>query len=164
MGRIEDTADACSLDDVKQRFRQGNGTEWITVVGVVGDVKHNGITGQVKTKFYRPYSQYHRGGNIQRGGTLVVRTSAAPLSLAAAVKGAVRELDANIPVAGVRTMEDIVATSITTPRLTSSVLVAFAAVALAKYGQCLAQRVFGLRVFLLLLECSPQGKQAPGGL
>jgi predicted permease len=132
-------------DPINGRFRQGGGQEWITVVGVVADVKHNGITDQVKTKFYRPYSQYHRGGNIQRGGALVVRTAGQPLALAASIKSAVRELDASIPVVGIRTMDDIVATAITAPRLTSSVLIAFAAVALT----LAAIGIYGLLAYLV---------------
>ncbi|HET9373244.1 MAG TPA: ABC transporter permease [Vicinamibacterales bacterium] len=132
-------------DPLTGRFRQGSSQEWISIVGVVADVKHNGITGQVKAKFYRPYAQYHRGGNTQRGGTLVIRTAGQPLAIAASVKAAVRELDDDIPVVGIRTMDDIVATSITAPRLTSSVLIAFAAVALT----LAAIGIYGLLAYLV---------------
>jgi hypothetical protein len=48
-------------DPLGRRFRIGPpGRPWVTVVGVAGDVRHNGITGVVKAKFYRPYTQFHR--------------------------------------------------------------------------------------------------------
>ena len=47
-------------DPIGARFKHGGGdasqnpNPWISVVGVVADVRHNGITGTVKPKFYRP--------------------------------------------------------------------------------------------------------------
>ena len=58
-------------DPVGRRLRIGSPQRpWVTVVGVVGDVRHNGITGVVKAKFYRSYAQFHRsrGGRHARPG------------------------------------------------------------------------------------------------
>ncbi|OFW41494.1 MAG: hypothetical protein A3J29_02265, partial [Acidobacteria bacterium RIFCSPLOWO2_12_FULL_67_14b] len=57
---------------------------WVTVVGIVADERHNGVTGIVKEKFYIPHSQWHvvTGGNLIRAAYVVVRTPGDPLALA----------------------------------------------------------------------------------
>jgi predicted permease len=105
---------------------------WVTVVGMVADERHNGVTGIVKEKFYIPHSQWHvalNGGPI-RAGFLVVRTTGDPMAIAGPVRSAVRALDANIPVSNVRPMADVVSTALATPRLTGFLLGTFAAIAL----------------------------------
>jgi predicted permease len=105
---------------------------WATVVGMVADERHNGVTGIVKEKFYIPHSQWHvaTGGILTRGGFLVVRTTGDPMALAGAVRSEVRSLDPNLPVANIRPMTDVVATSLATPRLTGFLMGTFAAIAL----------------------------------
>ncbi|MEX2270433.1 MAG: ABC transporter permease [Vicinamibacterales bacterium] len=114
------------------RFRQGGPNRpVVTVVGIVGDVKHNGITGAVKPKFYRPHSQFHRSsGNAVRNMALAVRTGEDPAWLTGAIRAEVRRMDADVPIAAIQTMEDIVASSIATPRLTGWLLSLFAGLAL----------------------------------
>ena len=114
------------------RMRQGPPERpMITVVGILADVKHNGITGQVKPKFYRPHAQWHvTAGGPMRNMTLVVRTQRDPVSLAPAVREEVKRMDADVPIAAVQTMEDVVASSIATPRLTGWLLSVFAGLAL----------------------------------
>ncbi len=99
---------------------------------MVADERHNGVTGIVKEKFYVPHSQWHiaTGGNLIRGGFLVVRTTGDPMALAGAVRSEVRALDPNIPVANIRPMTEVVATSLATPRLTGFLMGTFAAIAL----------------------------------
>jgi putative ABC transport system permease protein len=111
--------------------RSDGGRPWLTVVGVVGDVRHNGITGAVKEKFYVPHSQFHR--SVQRaitGMTLMVKTSADPLSLVASVRAAVRALDPDVPIAAVRPMADVVANATATERFTGVLLFVFSTLAL----------------------------------
>ena len=105
---------------------------WVTVVGMVADERHNGVTGIVKEKFYIPHSQWHvaLNGGVIRGGFLVVRTTGDPMALAGPVRSAVRALDGNIPVSNVRPMADVVSTALATPRLTGFLLGTFAAIAL----------------------------------
>ena len=119
-------------DPVGQRFRIGGPQRpWVSVVGVVGDVRHNGITGIVKPKFYRPHAQFHRSrGGPTRDMALVVKTDGDPLALAGPIRDVVRRLDPSVPVSGVRTLEAVVASSIVAPRLASLVLGLFAVLAL----------------------------------
>ncbi len=110
----------------------GMSRPWATVVGMVADERHNGVTGLVKEKFYVPHSQWHiaTSGSLIRGGFLVVRTAGDPMALAGAVRNEIRAMDASLPVANIRPMTEVVATSLATPRLTGFLMGTFAAIAL----------------------------------
>jgi predicted permease len=115
------------------RLRVGNmKNPWATVVGVVADERHNGVTALVKEKFYIPHSQWHvaTSGNLIRNAFLVVRSSSDPTRLAAPIRAEVRTLDGSVPVANIRLMRDVVSASLATPRLTGFLLGAFASIAL----------------------------------
>jgi predicted permease len=115
------------------RIRLGNARNpWVTVVGIVADVKHNELTGIVKEKFYVPHSQWHRStGGPRRAMTVVVKTTGDPLQLASPVRAEVARLDPNLPVANVRTLSQVVGAAMATSRFTGTLLSLFAAVALA---------------------------------
>jgi putative ABC transport system permease protein len=116
------------------RIRVGNqNNPWASVVGIVADERHNGVTGVVKEKFYIPHSQWHvvTNGTPIRNVFLVVRTTGDPMAAAGPVRREIRSLDANLPVANVRSMGDVVTTALATPRLTGFLLGIFAAIALA---------------------------------
>ncbi|HEY7790032.1 MAG TPA: ABC transporter permease [Vicinamibacterales bacterium] len=119
------------------RFKMGNddpSRPWITVVGIVADVHHNGMTGHVKTKFYRPASQFtaDAGGSlVVRNYHLVVRTSGgSPLALAPSLRDQLQAIDPAVPLSGVETLDDVVDSAMASPRLAGFLLGAFAAVAL----------------------------------
>ena len=120
-------------DPLGGRLRIGSSAErpWLTVVGIVADVRHNGIADVVKEKFYVPHRQWHKSvGNAIRSMTLVIKTAQRPASLAAPVRQQIRALDANLPVADVRSMDEVVAATLSTPRFTGVLLGAFACLAL----------------------------------
>jgi ABC-type antimicrobial peptide transport system permease subunit len=103
----------------------------VTVVGVVGDVRHNGLRAPIKEKFYRPHTQFHRStGFTPRSMTLVVRGAGDPRALYAPVREAVRELDPALPLAAVRPMTEVVGDALATARLAGVLVGAFAALAL----------------------------------
>lgn len=115
------------------RLRVGRMTNpWATVVGVVADERHNGVTDLVKGKFYIPHSQWHiaTGGNLVRNAFIVVRGASNPRRLAGPIRAEIRSLDPSVPVANVRLMRDVVAASLATPRLTRFLLGSFAVMAL----------------------------------
>jgi putative ABC transport system permease protein len=109
----------------------GRDRPWVTIVGVAADVRHNGITEVIKEKFYVPHTQWHKATtNTIRGMTLVVRGTVDPQGLARAVREEIRALDAALPVANVRTMSDVVGTTLSAPRFAGILLTAFAVLAL----------------------------------
>jgi putative ABC transport system permease protein len=121
-------------DPLGRRLKIGGSAErpWVTVVGIVADVRHNDITGIVKEKFYVPHTQWHRSvGNPIRSMNLVVKASGDPVSLIGPIKQAIRELDASLPIADVRTMDEVVSATLSTPRFTGVLLGVFATLALA---------------------------------
>ncbi len=121
-------------DPIGRRFRMGSKERpWLSVVGVVGDVRHNGLTAIVKPKFYRPAAQFHlSSGNPPRNMNLVVKTSLAdPLTLAAPIRAILQRLDPGVPLAAPRTMHDVVLASKATPRFAGNLLGLFAGLALA---------------------------------
>jgi putative ABC transport system permease protein len=120
-------------DPIGGRFKIGGRATrpWVTVVGIVKDVRHNGVADIVKEKFYVPHTQWHKSvGNPIRAMTLVVRTAGTPSSLAPSVRNAIRQMDPALPVADVRSMTDVVGAALSTPRFTSVLLSMFALLAL----------------------------------
>jgi putative ABC transport system permease protein len=113
-----------------QRINAGGERE---VVGVVADVKPRGLELEAKPQIYLPYAQKPTSAPFV---TFTVRTETPPLGLAASVENEIRSLDKDLPVANVRTMEQIVAASLEQRRLTMLLLGVFAciAVALASVG------------------------------
>ncbi|HKD10428.1 MAG TPA: FtsX-like permease family protein, partial [Thermoanaerobaculia bacterium] len=121
-------------DPIGKRMRMGSNNPnrpWMTIVGIVRNVRHNGVTAPIKGKFYVPYAQFPLSvGRAIRGMTLAVRTSGPPLALAGAIRAQVRSLDPNLPMADVRTMTDVVEASLATQRWTGFLLSLFAGLAL----------------------------------
>ena len=103
-----------------------SGGPWQTVVGVVGQVKHEALDSDPRIAFYLPQSQFP-----VRAMTVVLRSVAAPAALSAAVKRELGALDRDLPMYDVRTMEARVAESLARRRFAKLLLAIFAALALA---------------------------------
>ena len=104
------------------------------VVGVVGDVKSDGLD-QTRTAsaLYLPFGQVSAVANETWRSypmTVVVRTALNPTSLVSAVTAAIRETDRDIPIVDVRTMDDLVTTSLSQQRFSLLLLGAFAVLAM----------------------------------
>jgi putative ABC transport system permease protein len=95
-----------------------------TVVGVAGDVRHNGLN-QEYPSMYHPAS--FRQWPLM---DVVVRTSGRPEQALAAVRARLREIDPELPLANVRTMEEWIANNAAQPRLNAGLLMVFAGVSL----------------------------------
>lgn len=121
-------------DPIGQRMKFfGDQTPWRTIVGVVGDVHHHGLTRPVKRAFFAPHSQWPNsaGGNAPRGMTLVVRTSGNALALRAPIEQAVHRMDPALPLTQVQTLEQVLAGATREQRFTTGVMSGFAVLALA---------------------------------
>ena len=96
----------------------------ITIVGVVGDVRHNALNAPVSPHIYLSHNQEPWGSL-----SVVVRTSGAPTAVAASVRDQLRALDPALPVS-TRTMDEVVAASVGEPRFHVLLIAVFGAVAL----------------------------------
>jgi putative ABC transport system permease protein len=97
----------------------------ITIVGMVGDVKHNALDLPAYPHIYLPHNQ-----EPWNSLSVVVRTAGSPLSAAPAVREHLRAADPALPIA-IRTMGDVLTTSTAQPRLYALLTGVFGAVALA---------------------------------
>ncbi|HEY6401542.1 MAG TPA: ABC transporter permease, partial [Blastocatellia bacterium] len=102
-----------------------NNPDWYEIVGVVGDVKQYGLDQATPMQTYEPYTQ-----QTFSSMTLVARTSGDPTTLTAAIRNAVLQLDKEQPIANVRTLDQILSTSVAQQRFSTLLLGVFAAVAM----------------------------------
>jgi putative ABC transport system permease protein len=107
----------------------GGGIGQATVVGVVGDVRHRGLTDRPRPELYVPSAQYPHGGM-----TVVARTSGDPLALARALKEQVYALDADQPITELAALPDLVSRSVAPRRFQVGLLGGFAGLALLLAG------------------------------
>jgi putative ABC transport system permease protein len=98
---------------------------WMTVVGVVGDVHHNGLNTPPNPELYVPHTQ-----EPSSSMAVMARTSGDPVQLAAAARERVKAIDKDLPVT-VTTMDQIFSDSVAGQRFNTLLLGIFAAVALA---------------------------------
>jgi putative ABC transport system permease protein len=118
---------------VGRRLRAGNATRdggarepgWVTVVGVVGSVHHEALQQPAGPEIYRPIAQKSAGAMA-----IVMRTTADPTTILARVRETVRSIDADVPISDLRTLDDVISSSIARPRLVLWLLGLFAAVGL----------------------------------
>lgn len=115
-------------DPIGARVKQGwpeQESPWRQIVGVVNDVRVNDLQSEQTLQAYIPVKQMS-----QRGGSFVLRAAAAPATLGRAIEGAVHEIDPNLPVFNIRTLDDVIEAGIGNERLTMVLLLGFAALAL----------------------------------
>jgi predicted permease len=153
-----------------------------TIVGVVDNVKHNGLTREVKAQFYVPQPQFATNpGNTSRTMTLVVRGTGDPNQLVNPVRSVIKDLDPRLPISDVRSMDEVVEQAIAAPRFAMQLLGLFGVLALVLsaigifgiVSQVVASRTqeFGIRAALgatprslLLLSLGSGVRQAGAGL
>jgi putative ABC transport system permease protein len=123
-------------DPIGKRFEAGlgpanGGPQTWTIVGVIGDTKQRGLAGDIMPEATASALQWPRYTM-----TLVLRTSVDPLSLVSAVRKQVSDLDKNLPLYGVQTMDDVLSAEVASQRFNAGALAGFAglAVLLAAVG------------------------------
>jgi predicted permease len=92
--------------------------QWIQVVGVVGHTMHEGLDAEKRIQVYFPLRQ-----NGNRGMTYAVRTTGDPLAAMPGIRAALKSVDADVAIANITPMDELVATT-TGPRRFSMVLLA----------------------------------------
>jgi len=118
-------------DPIGKRMKMGETADssfpWMTVVGVVGDVRHASLEMQGSPEFYRPFLNNR---DMSRKMTFAVRTTQPPELLTASLRRQILELDPNQPIGNVRTLEQSVERSVAARRFVMWLLGLFAATAL----------------------------------
>jgi putative ABC transport system permease protein len=108
------------------RLQFGGDNVLRTIVGVVGDVRHWGLTLETNPMVYMPQSQ-----SSWSLTTFVLRTNGDPLALTGAARARVAEVDPLLPLASVRTYDEILARSVQSQRAQTLLMGAFGVLALA---------------------------------
>lgn len=98
---------------------------WRTIVGVVGSERQASPATAPKPEFIAPYTQH-----LRTTMTLVVRSNGDPESLTPSLRATARDLDRNLAIASIRTMQDVRQQSVGRERFLTSILLAFAIVGL----------------------------------
>ncbi|HTG88426.1 MAG TPA: FtsX-like permease family protein, partial [Pyrinomonadaceae bacterium] len=116
------------VDPIGKRIDLGSVQEhdWNQVVGVVDDVKYNGLAEDVQPAIYQPATQ-----TASWGMSLIVKTDLAdPLSLTPAIREKVRQIDPELPIANIKTLDDRVDVAMGESRFRTTLITLFAVVAL----------------------------------
>ncbi|MGH9703891.1 MAG: ABC transporter permease [Candidatus Acidiferrales bacterium] len=104
---------------------------WLTIVGVVADVKNAGLDRPAGTELYLPYRQMGANGFGLANFSIVLRTNGDPAALSNSASSVIHQADPSLPIAGVRTMDDVLSVAESRPRFLTLLLSLFSTLALA---------------------------------
>jgi putative ABC transport system permease protein len=99
--------------------------KWTTIVGVVADIKHRGLDTDAQPEYYLPHTQ-----GPDREMVLAVRSAQDARTLARSIRDELRNIDPDIPLSNVRTLDEVAADSIAPRRLSVVLLGSFSGIAL----------------------------------
>ena len=105
--------------------RFGSDNPWLTVVGVLRDIRHEGLDSNPQPHFYRPYTQA-----AWPFMTVVAKTASSPLAFGPAVKRALLMIDRDQAASGIRSMEQVVENWLGSRQLVTGLLTSFGVLAL----------------------------------
>ncbi|HJQ25164.1 MAG TPA: ABC transporter permease [Blastocatellia bacterium] len=117
-------------DPIGKRIRPGisttaGGPKWREIIGVVGNVRHRALNRDFTPEYYVPAPQVPLDSL-----TLVVKTTGDPRGIVAGVRDEVRQMDKDLPLYNIRTMDEYLSSSVAQPRLIALLLMIFAGLAL----------------------------------
>ena len=123
-----------------RRVRLADRGEWLTVVGVVADIRQRGLDQEVKPMIYAPFQQDRSG--FVRFVSFVART-ATPAGVADGIRAEIRRAAPDLPIESTVTMDEALAASVAQPRF-RTVLVALFAMAATLIATC---GIYGLMAY-----------------
>src|SRR5689334_8082256 len=112
-------------DAMGRRIQMTGDQQWLTIVGIVGGVKHLNLMEEKRPHIYLAMAQYP-----SPRATFITRTDGPPLNIAPNFRAAIRQVDPDMPLYLVRPMTEIIGQTLSTQRLTNFLLTAFAVIAL----------------------------------
>jgi predicted permease len=125
---------------IRLRFGQNPVNPWSTVVGVVKNIKHDGLDVDGVPHLYVPLNQF-----LGRSLSLALRTSLPASTLEPQIRGAIQSVDPGLPVFGVTSMDEILDASLASRRFSANLVAGFAggALLLASIG------IYGLLAYMV---------------
>jgi putative ABC transport system permease protein len=125
---------------IRLRFGQNPVNPWCTVVGVVKNIKHDGLDVDGVPHLYVPLNQF-----VGRSLSLALRTSLPAGTLEAQIRGAIQSVDPGLPVFSVTSMDEVLDASLASRRFSANLVGGFAglAVLLASIG------IYGLLAYMV---------------
>ena len=125
---------------IRLRFGQNPANQWSTVVGVVKNIKHDGLDVDGVSHLYVPLNQF-----VGRTLSLAMRTSLPASALEAQIRGAIQSVDPGLPVFNVTSMDEVLDASLASRRFSANLVGGFAglAVLLASIG------IYGLLAYIV---------------
>jgi putative ABC transport system permease protein len=125
---------------IRLRFGQNPVNPWSTVVGVVKNIKHDGLDVDGVPHLYVPLNQF-----VGRTLSLALRTSLPASTLEPQIRGAIQSVDPGLPVFGVTSMDEVLDASLASRRFSANLVAGFAggALLLASIG------IYGLLAYMV---------------
>ena len=125
---------------IRLRFGQNPVNPWSTVVGVVKNIKHDGLDVDGVPHLYVPLNQF-----VGRSLSLALRTSLPASTLEAQIRGAIQSVDPGLPVFNVTSMDEVLEASLASRRFSANLVAGFAggALLLASIG------IYGLLAYMV---------------
>jgi putative ABC transport system permease protein len=126
---------------IRLRFGQNPVNPWSTVVGVVKNIKHDGLDVDGVPHLYVPLNQF-----VGRTLSLALRTSLPASTLEAQIRGAIQSVDPGLPVFNVTSMDEVLDASLASRRFSANLVAGFAggALLLASIG------IYGLLAYMVV--------------
>jgi len=143
-----------SADPLGHQLRFGD-DKWRTIVGIVGDIHHDGLDVAAAPAMYIPYGQVP---NVEARPVIVLRTAVDAWSVAGALRRAIAGVDRSVPLDQIGTMQELISNSAGQPRFRTAVILTFSILALfvaalglygvMSYAVNLRMAEFGIRMAL----------------
>ncbi|MBV9301268.1 MAG: ABC transporter permease [Acidobacteriaceae bacterium] len=102
---------------------------WIPIVGVIADIKNSGLDKPAGTELFIPYQLLPDRDGLD-SPNIVVKTSGNPLAITSEVRRVIASIDPSLPLAKIRTIDDVVAAASSRPRFLTLILTMFSVLAL----------------------------------